>query len=141
MKFELQTSPARGLGAWLNEWMISAVSLALLSRWLDCLRLPPDFREALLAVLGTAALLGLLNLSLKPLLILLTLPISVLSLGLFLLVINGAVLALACSLVPGMSRPSLWQATGAALAYSGLRLLLRALLGGLRFSLRVGRGG
>jgi putative membrane protein len=49
-----------------------------------------------------ALLLGLVNVTLRPILLLLTLPLTVLTLGLFALVINGAMLALVASVVKGV---------------------------------------
>jgi len=53
------------------------------------------------SALIVAAVLALLNATLKPLLIILTIPVTVVTLGLFLLVINGAIILLADALVPG----------------------------------------
>jgi putative membrane protein len=57
--------------------------------------------ESPLALFITAVLLGLLNAILRPLLIFLTLPITVLSFGLFIFVINGLILVLVSYIVPG----------------------------------------
>ena len=57
--------------------------------------------ESPLALFITAILLGLLNAIIRPLLIFLTLPITVLSFGLFIFVINGLILVLVSYLVPG----------------------------------------
>lgn len=55
------------------------------------------------SLLGAAFLLGLFNAFVRPILIVLTLPITVITLGLFLLVINAAMLALVAALMPGVS--------------------------------------
>ncbi|MDY6943963.1 MAG: phage holin family protein [Pseudomonadota bacterium] len=55
------------------------------------------------SLLGAAFLLGLFNAVVRPILIVLTLPITVITLGLFLLVINAAMLALVAALMPGVS--------------------------------------
>jgi putative membrane protein len=54
-----------------------------------------------ISLIITAILLGLLNAVLRPLLIFLTLPITVLSFGLFVFIINGLILYLVAALVPG----------------------------------------
>lgn len=59
-----------------------------------------------------ALLLGIANTIVRPLLILLTLPITVLSLGFFLLVINAAVFGLVAWLLPGFSLDGFWAALG-----------------------------
>ncbi len=57
-----------------------------------------------------AALLALLNVTLKPLLIILTIPITILTLGLFLLVINALIILLAGNIVPGFEVSGFWTA-------------------------------
>ena len=57
-----------------------------------------------------ALLLGVVNAVLRPLLIILTLPITLLTLGIFLLVINGLMIELVAWLLPGFHVASLWPA-------------------------------
>lgn len=61
-------------------------------------------------LLGAALLLGFVNAVVRPLLVLLTLPISILTLGIFLLVINGAMLALVASLFNNFTIDGLFSA-------------------------------
>ena len=74
----------------------------------------------------TAVVLALLNLFLKPLLVLLTIPATILTLGLFLLVINAAILMIAGQLVPGFHIATFWSAVLLALFIS----LVNSILGG-----------
>ena len=71
---------------------------------------------------GTAilagAILGILNALVRPLLILLTLPLSIVTLGLFLLVINALMFQLAGAVVPGLHVDSFWSAFFAAIIVS-----------------------
>ncbi len=83
--------------------------------------------RGVLTALLTAAVLGLLNAFLKPLLILLTLPVSAVTLGLFLLVINAAVVLLAAELVPGFTVRGFWWALGFSLLLSVVESFLNAL--------------
>ena len=62
------------------------------------------------SALALAAVLGLLNVVLKPILILLTLPLTIMSLGLFLFVLNALTLQIAGSLVSGVSISSFGSA-------------------------------
>jgi len=62
--------------------------------------------------------LGLVNAFLRPVLVILTLPITVITLGLFLLVINAAMVALVAKLLPGMELATFWSALGTALVVS-----------------------
>lgn len=77
-----------------------------------------------------AIVLGLLNTILKPLLIILTLPVTVFTLGLFLLVINAAMVLLADSLIDGFTVESFWWALGFSLVLSIVTGFLNALDGG-----------
>ncbi|MEO8589082.1 MAG: phage holin family protein [Flavobacteriales bacterium] len=76
-----------------------------------------------------AIVLGLLNTILKPLLILLTLPVTVLTLGLFLLVINAGMVLLADKLIDGFSVDSFWWALGFSLVLSIVQGFLNGLDG------------
>ncbi|HOP60236.1 MAG TPA: phage holin family protein [Candidatus Saccharicenans sp.] len=66
--------------------------------------------DGFLAALVAAFLLGIVNSIIKPILVLLTLPITVLTLGLFLLVINGLMLWLVSALVKGFYVNGFWGA-------------------------------
>ena len=67
------------------------------------------------AGLTVAVVLGLLNTFLRPILIILTLPVTLISLGLFILVINAGMVLLADKLVPGFEVQSFWWALGFSL--------------------------
>ena len=75
-----------------------------------------------------ALVLGLLNTFLKPLLLLLTLPFNVLSLGFLTLVINGLMFFLAARFVTGFAVRDFWSAFWAALLFSIISFLLNMLL-------------
>lgn len=74
---------------------------AALGLWVATLLVSGIHINGTMTLVLSAVLLGIANAIVKPVLILLTLPATLLSLGLFLLVINGAVLALVAWLVPG----------------------------------------
>jgi putative membrane protein len=76
-----------------------------------------------------AVVLGLCNAIIRPIVILFTLPLTVLTLGLFLLVINGAVLALAVWLVPGVAVANMGWAIAAAVVISVINAVLGSILG------------
>ena len=65
-----------------------------------------------------AILLGIVNAIVRPLAFILTLPITVLTLGLFLLVLNAGMVALVAWVVPGFTISGFWTAVGAALIVS-----------------------
>jgi|SRR5688572_26974384 len=66
--------------------------------------------ESALSAIGLALVLSLLNIFVKPLLVLLTLPITVVTLGLFLIVINACLILLAAKIVPGFTVNGFWWA-------------------------------
>jgi putative membrane protein len=70
------------------------------------------------ALIVTALLLGIFNSVLRPLLIILTLPINILSFGLFIFIINGLILYLIAFLVPGFEISSFGAAVLASLLIS-----------------------
>ena len=80
----------------LANWVLSALALYLVTRILPGFQVD-DFGSALIAVI----IIGLVNALVKPLFIILTLPATILTLGLFLLVINALMLMLASSFTPG----------------------------------------
>ncbi len=86
--------------------------------------------NGLLTALLVAAVLGLLNALLKPLLILLTLPVTMVTLGLFLLVITAVIVIIAARIVPGFSVDSFWWALGFSLLLSLVTSVLNAFDGG-----------
>lgn len=85
--------------------------------------------DGVLTAVLTAAVLALLNGLLKPLLVLFTLPITFLTMGLFLLVINAGLVLLAARLVPGFTidPPVFWWALGFSLVLSVVQGFLNAL--------------
>lgn len=88
---------------------------------------------------GTALLvafvLGLANALVRPLMVVLTLPLTVLTFGLFLLVINGIMLQLAAKLAPGASIEGCGSAIVGSFVLALLNIAIEALLGpaGARF--------
>ena len=80
------------------------------------------------AVVGGAILLALVNAYLRPLIVLLTLPINILSLGLFTLVINAGLLKFVSWVLPDFHVTGFWTAVGAALTISVFSTVLNWLL-------------
>jgi putative membrane protein len=70
--------------------------------------------EGLGGLIIAALLLGIVNAIVRPLLIILTLPLTLVTLGLFLLIVNGISLALVAWLMPSVTVAGLWSATLAA---------------------------
>jgi putative membrane protein len=76
-----------------------------------------------------ALVLGIVNGLVRPLAFLLTLPLTILTLGLFLLVLNAAMLGLVALLVPGMHVEGFWTAVGGSLVVSLVSWIASSLIG------------
>jgi putative membrane protein len=107
----------------LVHLVVSAGMLLLVSRIVAGVEVD-DFGSAMLAAL----MLGLANAFVRPLLVLFTLPLTVLTFGLFLFVVNGLVLQLVGALVPGFRVESLGSAVLGSLL---LTILNMAIAGSL----------
>jgi putative membrane protein len=97
----------------LLVWILNAVALLVVAYVLPGI-VVASFGSAMLAAL----VLGLINMLVKPVLILLTLPITVVTLGLFLLVLNALLFWLAGSMLKGFQVNGFWWAVGGAILYS-----------------------
>ena len=80
------------------------------------------------AIIVAAFVLGLFNTFLRPLVIALTLPINILSFGLFTLIINGFFFYLAAKFVKGFTVMSFWNAFWASIVFSIISLILNVML-------------
>lgn len=81
--------------------------------------------DSYITAIIVAALIALLNITIKPLLIILTIPITILTLGLFLLVINALIILIAAELIPGFAVDGFWW----ALLFSFILSIINSLLG------------
>ena len=109
----------------LLRWAINAGALMLIPHLLRSIRVD-GFYSALVAALA----LGFINTLIRPLFILLTLPINILTLGLFTLVINALLFWFAASFVKGFYVAGFWPAFWGALLYSLISWGISSLLMG-----------
>ena len=107
----------------LIVWLINAVALVAVAYLLPGIAVS-NFITALVAAL----VLGLVNAVIRPLLIVLTLPVTLLTLGLFIFVINGLMFWLVGSFIEGFVVSGLWWGIAGAVVYSILSWALSALL-------------
>ena len=107
----------------LLVWLINAVALLALPYLMSSIRVD-SFATALVAAL----VLGLINTFIRPLLILLTLPATLVTLGLFIFVINGLLFWLVGSFVEGLHVAGFWSALFGAIVYSIISWALSALI-------------
>ena len=107
----------------LLRWVLMAVALLAVSYLYSGVQVA-SFGTALLA----AVVIGLLNVLLRPILVLLTLPVTVLTLGLFLFIVNALVFWAASGLMPGFHVNGFLAALLGSLIYSALGLCIDAVI-------------
>jgi putative membrane protein len=98
----------------LLVWILNAVALWLVTQVLPGVHIDKWWPDALIAVL----ILGLVNTLIRPILVILTLPVTLLTLGLFLLVINALLFYAVGSVLKGFHVDTFWWAFAGALLYS-----------------------
>ena len=107
----------------ITQWLLSAAALLAVAYLYEGV-VVTSFGAALLA----AALLGALNLVLRPILILLTLPVTLLTMGLFLFVVNALIFWAAAGLLSGLDVRSFGAALLGLLIYSAQQLAIDFVL-------------
>lgn len=114
------------------KWLLLSAALLLVSQWDSGIEVK-NFGAAMLAAL----VLGLLNAVVRPLLVILTLPVTLLTLGLFLFVINAITFQMASGLLEGFHVASFWDALLGSVLYSLWGLVIDVALERLMPSRRV----
>ncbi len=107
----------------LLHWLLSALALLVVSHFV------PGFHvNGLLPALIAAVVIGLLNATVGLFLKIVTFPLAILTLGIFLLVINGVMILLASAIVPGFHVTGLGPAFWGAVILALLGMLIRAVV-------------
>jgi putative membrane protein len=104
-------------------WLINALALLALKYIMPSITV-----DSFVTALIVAVVLGLINTLIRPLFVLLTLPVTILTLGLFLFVINGLLFWAVGSFVPGFHVAGFWAGVFGAIIYSIISWALSALL-------------
>ena len=107
----------------LLVWLLNTLALIAVAYLMPSITIA-DFKSALIAAL----ILGLVNAFIRPVLILLTLPVTVLTLGLFTLVINGLLFWFVGSVVKGFIVEGFWSGVIGAILFSVVSWALSALV-------------
>ncbi|MCX5816374.1 MAG: phage holin family protein [Proteobacteria bacterium] len=108
----------------LLKWLIMATSIMLAAYVI-----PGVVIKGFFAALWVALFIGIINVLVKPFLILITLPINILTLGLFTFVINALLILLASSIIKGFEVKGFWVAMLFSIVLSIINFLLGHLLG------------
>ncbi|MBM3351300.1 MAG: phage holin family protein [Betaproteobacteria bacterium] len=106
----------------LYVWGLNALALLAVAYWV-----PGIHVAGVMAALLAALIIGLVNMLIRPILVLLTLPITILTLGLFILVINGLLFYGVGFWLGGFEVSTIFAGIIGALVYSVLSWLLSAL--------------
>ena len=107
----------------LVVWLINALALLAVSYLMPSVQV-----SSFGAALAAALVLGLVNAFIRPILVIFTLPVTLLTLGLFILVINGALFLAVANLLEGFAVAGLWPAILGAILFSLVSWLLSAMV-------------
>ncbi len=110
----------RGL---LIRWLILTIAIFITAYLIDGIHVAGFF-----SAFFAAAILGLLNAFFRPILLILTLPINILSLGLFTFIINAMLLMMVSGLIPGFQVYGFWSAVFGSLLISLVSWILTAFI-------------
>ena len=102
----------------LFKWVINTFALFIIVKTVKGLNISYTGMHGIMTLAAAAAVIGLVNTFLRPVIIFLTLPLNVLSFGLFTLVINGVIFFAAGWLVKGFEVQSFWGALVGSLLFS-----------------------
>ncbi len=105
------------------KWLVNALAIFLVGQFLPGIHVP-DYMTAL----WVALVLGIVNTIIRPILLLITLPINLLTLGLFTFVINGFLFWLATKFVHNFTIDGFWPAVLGALIVSIIAMVLDRLI-------------
>jgi putative membrane protein len=106
-------------------WLINALALLALPYIFTSIHV-----DTFVTALVAALVLGLINTLIRPLLVLLTLPVTILTLGLFIFVINGLLFWFVGSIDLGFHVDGFWTAVLGAIVYSVISWVLSSLVPG-----------
>ena len=106
------------------KWLIMTVSVMIAAYVI-----PGVTVRSFISALWVALLLGIVNMLLRPFLILITLPINILTLGLFTFVINGVIILLVSSVIKGFQVSGFWIAVLFSIALSIVNYVMNFFIG------------
>ena len=118
---------SRQFASFLLRWILNSFSLWIAARSLRGHGIVYDESQVFVLFFFAGLILSIVNVLLKPILIILSLPALLLSLGLFMFIVNGFMVYLAGALVPGL-QISFWAAVLAGMIVSLLNYVLTSLL-------------
>ncbi len=105
------------------RWLILTVAITIASYLIDGIRINGFF-----SAIFTAAILGILNVFFRPILLILTLPVNIMTLGLFTFVINAFMLMMVSGVIPGFEVRGFWPAIFGSLVISAVNWVLSSFI-------------
>ena len=111
------------MAAFVIRWLVTTVAVLVAAHLI-----PGISYDGWGALLGGSLLLGIINAFVRPVLLLLSLPFIIVTMGLFIFVINGLLLMLVSKIVPAFHVGGFWSAMFGAIVYSIISFLLALLL-------------
>ena len=107
----------------LATWLINALALLALPYLIHSVSI-----DSFTTALVVAVVLGLVNTVIRPIFLILTLPVTVITLGLFIFIVNGLMFWAVANLVDGFHVAGFWAAVGGAILYSVISWALSTLI-------------
>jgi putative membrane protein len=107
------------------RWSMNLLALVVAASLIDGIKI-----QSIAMGIVAAGILGVVNAVIRPIVVLLTLPITILTLGLFTLVVNAFMLLLVAKLVPGLVIDGFWAAFWGGLIISMVSWILNIFIGG-----------
>ena len=105
------------------RWLILTAAIMFASYLISGIHISGFF-----SALFAAAILGILNVFFRPILFILTLPINIMTLGLFTFLLNALILKMASGVIPGFEVHGFWSAVFGALVISAFNWILNSLI-------------
>jgi putative membrane protein len=112
LRFILQ-AVVTAVGLWLAAWIVPGVSFSSTG-----------------SLVAAAVILGLVNAIVRPIMVVLTLPLTLITFGLFLLIVNAAMIGLTAMFLGGFVVDGLWAGVGAAIVTGVVSWIAGSLFGG-----------
>jgi putative membrane protein len=120
----------------IQRWVVTTLAVLVAAKVVNSIKC-----NSVAALIVASLLLGFLNAFVRPLLLVISLPLLISTLGLFMLVINALLLWLVGSLGLGFTVPGFWPAFWGALVISVVSMIANLFLGrGPRVQVKKGRG-
>ena len=111
-----------------RKGLLAKLLITMVALFITAYIIPGMSIQGLFAGFVAALILGIVNVVVKPIFIVLTLPLTILTMGLFLLVVNGLMLMLSAALVPGFMVAGFWSAVFGAILLSIVTWFLNSIL-------------